>query len=81
MILVDVNTLVDGEFRNNFLEAQLVWNENGVLDGARHIVLGGYYAYIIADAGLVILNLDTPLEPKVETVIPIERWPRVCIAV
>ncbi len=71
MILVDVNTLVDGEFRNNFLEAQLVWNENGVLDGARHIVLGGYYAYIIADAGLVILNLDTPLEPKVETVIPL----------
>jgi hypothetical protein len=69
LILVDVNTLADGEFRNNFLEAQLVWNEAGILDGARHIVIGGYYAYIIADAGLVIVNLDNPLQPKVEQVI------------
>jgi len=69
LILVDVNTLVDGEFRNNFLEAQLVWNEGGILNGAKHIVIGGYYAYIMADAGLVIVNLDNPLEPKVEQVI------------
>ncbi len=71
LILVDVNTLTDGEFRNNFLQAQLVWNDNGVLDGARHIVIGGYYAYIIADAGLVILNLDSPLEPRVEAIVPL----------
>jgi hypothetical protein len=69
LIVVDVNTLVDGEFRNNFLEAELVWNEGGILDGAKHIVIGGYYAYIIADAGLVIVNLDNPLQPKVEQVI------------
>ncbi len=71
LLLVDVNTLTDGEFRNNFLQAQLVWNDNGVLDGARHIVIGGYYAYIIADAGLVILNLDSPLEPRVEAIVPL----------
>jgi hypothetical protein len=69
LILVDVNTLVDGEFRNNLLEADLVWNENDILKGARHIVIGGYFVYIIADAGLVILNLDNPLEPKLEKVI------------
>jgi hypothetical protein len=69
LILVDVNTLVDGEFRNNSLEADLVWNDNEILKGARHIVIGGYFVYIIADAGLVILNLDNPLEPKLEKVI------------
>ncbi|MCH2191226.1 MAG: hypothetical protein MK188_09905 [Gammaproteobacteria bacterium] len=71
LVLVDVNTLADGEFRNNDLTAQLVWNEDGVLNGARHITIGGHYAYIIADAGLVILNLDSPLEPKLEKIIPL----------
>ncbi|WP_113955917.1 hypothetical protein [Arenicella xantha] len=69
LMLVDVNTLVDGEFRNNFLKANLTWNPDGILDGARHVVLGGYYAYVIADAGMVIINLDSPLEPIIETVI------------
>ena len=71
LILTDVNTLSDGEFRNNFLERQLTWNENGVLDGARHLTIGGYYFYVIADAGLVVLNMDTPLQPKVEAVVPL----------
>lgn len=73
LILVDVNTLVDGEFRNNFLEPALVWNEGGVLNGASHITLGGYYAYVMADAGLVIINIDKPLEPKVEKIIPLNQ--------
>ena len=69
LIVVNVDTLADGEFRDNFLKADLIWNQEGILDGARHITLGGHYAYIIADAGLVILNIDKPLEPKVEKVI------------
>ena len=71
LILVDVNTLADGEFRNNDLSRQLTWNNNGVLNGARHLTLGGYRAYIIADAGLVVLNLDDPLSPEVETIVPL----------
>ncbi len=71
LILVDVNTLADGEFRNNDLQADLVWNEGGVLNGAKHITLGGHYAYIIADAGLVILNIDEPMQPKVEKIVPL----------
>jgi hypothetical protein len=71
LILIDVNTLADGEFRNNFLSRQLTWNENGVLNGARHITIGGYYVYVIADSGLVILNMDKPLAPKVEAVVPL----------
>ncbi|MFU8763004.1 MAG: hypothetical protein ACNA7T_00670 [Haliea sp.] len=73
LILTDVNTLSDGEPRNNFLERDLTWNENGVLNGARHMVLGGYYAYIVADAGLVVLNLDQPLQPRLVEVVPLNR--------
>ena len=63
LILVDINTLQDGDPRNNFLKRALTWNENGILKGARHITLGGSYAYITADAGVVILNLKDPLKP------------------
>ncbi|MBT7795821.1 MAG: hypothetical protein HN556_03025, partial [Gammaproteobacteria bacterium] len=63
LILSDVGTLSDGEPRNNFLKRALTWNENGVLDGARDIEVGGRYAYIVADAGLVVIDMDTPLKP------------------
>ena len=70
LILVDVNTLSDGEFRNNNLQRALTFNDGNVLDGARHLALAGHYAYIVADAGIVVLNLDDPLKPVVETLIP-----------
>ena len=69
LILVDIDTLADGDPRNNNLHRALTWNPGGILKGARHITLGGHYAYIAADAGLVILNLDDPLKPKVVTTI------------
>ena len=69
LILVDVDTLADGEPRNNFFERALTWNGGGVLTGARHITLGGHYAYIAANAGLVVVNLDDPLNPRTEAVI------------
>ena len=65
LILVNVNTLADGEPRNNNLHRALTWNANGVLNGARHITLGGYMAYIMTDTGLVILSLDDPMQPVV----------------
>jgi LVIVD repeat len=71
LILVDINTLADGEPRNNFLERALTWNEGGVLNGARHVTVGGYYLYVIADAGLVILNINDPLQPVVASVVPL----------
>ncbi|MFK8021399.1 MAG: hypothetical protein AB8B86_16675 [Pseudomonadales bacterium] len=67
----DVNTLVDGDPSNNKLKRAMTWNENGILNGAKHMVLGGYYAYIAADAGLVVLNIDNPLQPKLEAVLPL----------
>ncbi len=70
LILTDINTMADREPRNNFLERALTWNENGILDGARHATLGGHFMYVAADAGLVVLNLDRPLQPKLEAVVP-----------
>ncbi|KGK01527.1 hypothetical protein ND16A_2981 [Thalassotalea sp. ND16A] len=64
LILTNIDTLMDGEPRNNFLSRALTWNENKLLAGARHLTVGGHFVYIIADAGLVILDLDDPLQPK-----------------
>ncbi|HEX2829472.1 MAG TPA: hypothetical protein VHP37_24210 [Burkholderiales bacterium] len=72
LILVDVNTMQDGEPRNNFLRRALTWNGGGALKGARHITMGGYYAYIAADAGIVVVNLDKPTQPKVVATIPLK---------
>ena len=71
LILVDVNTFADGEPRNNFLKRALTWNPGGALAGARHITLGGHYAYIAADAGLVVVDLNLPLKPKIVATVPL----------
>jgi hypothetical protein len=73
LILTDVNTLADGEPRNNFLKRALTWNPRGLIDGARHITIGGHYVYVVADAGLVVLDLDRPLEPKHLATVPLKR--------
>lgn len=69
LILTDINTLSDGEPRNNFLKRAITWNPKGVLNGARHITLAGYYAYIPTPKGIVVINLDEPLKPKVAATI------------
>jgi hypothetical protein len=70
LILVDVETFGDGEPRNNFIKRALTWNEGGVLNGARHIILAGHYAYITAASGLVVIDLNDPLKPRHVTTIP-----------
>ncbi len=69
LILTDINTLNDLEPRNNFLERALTWNPGGILDGAQHIYIAGYWVYIAADAGIVVLNLDNPMQPEHVTTI------------
>ncbi|MES1974648.1 MAG: hypothetical protein V4472_19495 [Pseudomonadota bacterium] len=71
LILVNIETMADGEFRNNFLRRAITWNEGGVLKGARHIVLAGPAAYITADAGLVVVDLADPLHPRLAAVRPL----------
>jgi hypothetical protein len=69
LIVVDVETLSDGDPDNNFLERAETFNPDGVLDGAMDITIAGNYAYITCDKGLVIVSIDDPLHPRVVTTV------------
>ncbi len=71
LILTNINTFSDGDLNNNFIERAATWNPDGILAGARHITLGGHYAYIIADRGLVIVDLDQPTSPQLAATLPL----------
>lgn len=73
LILSNINTLADGEFRNNFLKRALTWNPDGVLNGAKHITSAGYIVYITTNTAVAVVNLDKPLEPKLVTTIPLNQ--------
>nr|WP_298929881.1 hypothetical protein [uncultured Erythrobacter sp.] len=74
LVLVNVNTLADGEFRNNnldrkvFADGSTAWNPDGLLNGASHIHLAGEVAFVTADRGLVVVDLADPSAPKVAAV-------------
>ncbi len=63
LIAVNVDTLADGEFRNNFFTRALTFNPGGVLTGARHITLAGDYAYIVTEKALVTVHLPVAWSP------------------
>ncbi len=60
-----VLTLLDGNPANNFLKRALAFNPNGILNGARRITIAGHYAYILCAQGLVVVDIENPLAPKV----------------
>ncbi len=65
LIIVDVMNLVDADPRNNFLERALTFNPDGMLNGAVNLTVAGKYVYICCDRGIVVLNIDDPLKPRV----------------
>lgn len=69
LILVGAGTLLDGDPTNNFLKRDLTFNPGGLLHGARRVKIVGHYAYVCCDAGLVIVDLDTPTEPKITAIL------------
>lgn len=75
LIVVNVDTLADGEPRNNFLKRAATWNgegaRKGVLDGARHITVGGHFLYITTTAGLTVVDVDDPLKPRWVATLPL----------
>jgi hypothetical protein len=77
LILVNINTLADGDPQNNFLEARRSRGTRTTCWRARqHITLGGRFAYVSADAGLVVVDLDDPLKPKLAAVVPLRACAR-----
>lgn len=60
-----VLTLLDGNPENNFLKKALSFNPGGRLNGARRITIAGTFAYILCDAGLVVVDIKDPLRPQI----------------
>jgi hypothetical protein len=69
LILVPAGTLLDGNPSNNFLGRQLTYNPGGILRGARAITIVGTNAYISCNAGLVVVDLGKPKEPRISSVV------------
>jgi hypothetical protein len=64
-----VGTLLDGNPANNFLKRALAFNPDGKLNGARRITIAGTHAYVLCDRGLVVVDLDNPLQPRISAAI------------
>ena len=75
LIVVNVDTLADGEPRNNFLKRAATWNgdgeRKGVLNGARHVTVGGHFLYITTGTGLTVVDVDDPLKPRWVATVPL----------
>ncbi len=70
LILVDVTTLTDGSPSNNFFTRAVTFNPDGALEGANSIYVAGRWVLVGAKEGLVIVDVDKPLEPKIVSTIP-----------
>lgn len=73
LILVNAATLLDGDPLNNYLKRALTYNPGGVLTGANNVQIAGNYAYITTDKELVIVDLTTPLQPKIAKQIAFDK--------
>src|SRR5207245_8543663 len=73
LIVVNAATLLDGDPLNNYLKRALdpvkysssAFNPAGVLNDANNITIAGTHAYVTTDHGLVVVNIDNPLKPKI----------------
>ncbi|HEY2773694.1 MAG TPA: hypothetical protein VGK20_06550 [Candidatus Binatia bacterium] len=65
LVVVDVDTLTDGDPQNNFLERAATFNPDGILDGASYLTIAGSYAYMLTPRGVVTVSIDDPLHPRV----------------
>ena len=74
LIMVGAGTLLDGDPNNNFVKKDVVFNPNGALDGARSVTIFGHYAYVICDAGIAVVDIDNPLEPKIVQIMAEGDW-------
>jgi hypothetical protein len=73
LILVNAATLLDGDPRNNFLNRSLTYNPDGSLTGAVNITIAGNFAWVATDKNVVVVDISTPLQPKIVQQIPFNQ--------
>ena len=65
LILVNAATLLDGDPLNNYLKrARPAFNPDGILNNSNNIAIAGNHAYLTTDQGLVIVDINDPLNPR-----------------
>jgi len=73
LILVNAATLLDGDPLNNYLKRSLDPGKYstapsipvGALNDANNITIAGHYAYVTTARGLVVVDIDEPLNPRI----------------
>ena len=69
LILTGAASTIDGNPVNNFLKRDLTFNPDGLLYDAKSVQIVGHYAYVCCAAGLVVIDIDEPLKPRVTAVV------------
>jgi hypothetical protein len=69
LILTGAATTIDGNPVNNFLKKELCFNPDGILFDAKHVTVAGHYAYVSCAAGLVVIDIDDPKNPKITSIV------------
>jgi hypothetical protein len=65
LILIDIDTLADGDPENNHLHRAVTFNPDGALTGARMVRNLGNYAYVVSEqTGLAVVDLRIPTSPR-----------------
>jgi hypothetical protein len=64
LVVVDVNTFVDGDPNNNKLARATTWNPDGALNGAHGGMVVGAYLYVLLPDGLAVVGIDDPTNPR-----------------
>jgi hypothetical protein len=69
LILSNAMTTLNGNPVDNFLKKDVCFNPEGILNGACHVQIIGHYAYVSCEAGLVVVDINEPTQPKVTSVV------------
>jgi hypothetical protein len=64
VVVGPLHTLIDGDPRNNFIRRAGSFNEGGVLSGATSMTIAGTIGYVTTPGSLVLLSLESPLQPR-----------------
>jgi hypothetical protein len=78
-VLSTAATLLDGNPSNNTLQKAAAFNPEGRLRGARNLAIAGTYVYIVCDRGLAIVDINTPLTPRIVAEVPMRAPSAVAI--
>ncbi|HZU98015.1 MAG TPA: hypothetical protein VFF73_15030 [Planctomycetota bacterium] len=67
LVVVDVNSLIDGDPENNFLTRAATYDANGKLKGARGGAFVGRYLYVVTDHSIAVVDVNDPKAPVLVT--------------